>query len=203
MVKIENGKAAREEIPDFLKGLAPESLLDLSWTDPSLGVQNAAWWPEENGDGELGADKKWGAEVLTLDTGRKVVIVTHKQVNMTAAEKADRDAAFAAEWKQRIADRRYQAETSGTTIEGMPIDTGRDSQGLITGAAVQAIIDPSYSLHWKTTAGFVDLTAQQVLGVASAVRAFVQACFNRESDLLDAVAAGTITADMLEEGWPT
>ncbi|WP_162770591.1 DUF4376 domain-containing protein, partial [Pseudomonas abietaniphila] len=94
------------------------------------------------------------------------------------------------------------AETSGTTINNMPIDTGRDSQGLITGAALQALIDPNYSLHWKTSAGFVDLTAQQVLGVASAVRAFVQACFNRESDLLDAVAAGTITAEMLEEGWP-
>jgi len=106
------------------------------------------------------------------------------------------------DWPSLIAARRYQAEISGTTIDGMPIDTGRDSQGLITGAAVQAIIDPSYSLHWKTSAGFVDLTAQQVLGVASAMRAFVQACFNRESDLLDAVAAGTITADMLEEGWP-
>ncbi|WP_162770572.1 DUF4376 domain-containing protein, partial [Pseudomonas abietaniphila] len=96
-----------------------------------------------------------------------------------------------------------QAETGGTTINDMPIDTGRDSQGLITGAALQALIDPNYSLHWKTSGGFVDLTAQQVLGVASAVRAFVQACFNRESDLLDAVAAGTITAEMLEEGWPT
>lgn len=109
---------------------------------------------------------------------------------------------LAPDWPSLIAARRYQAETSGTTIEGMPIDTGRDSQGLITGAAVQAIIDPSYSLHWKTSAGFVDLTAQQVLGVASAVRAFVQACFNRESDLLDAVADGTITADLLNEGWP-
>jgi hypothetical protein len=202
MVKVENGLATREPLPDFLKGLADETLLDLSWTDSALGVQPAAWWPEENGDGELGANKKWGAEVLTLDPDRKVVIVTHKQVNLTAAEKAERDEAIAADWKQRIADRRYEAETSGTIIEDMPIDTGRDSQGLITGAAVQAIIDPSYSLHWKTSAGFVDLTAQQVLGVASLVRAFVQACFNRESDLLDAVAAGTITAEMLEEGWP-
>lgn len=207
MIKIENGIACREPIPDFLDHSGtPEAiaaLTDLSWTDPSLGVQGLAWWPEENADVELGTNKKWGAEVLTLDAARKVVIVTHKQVNMTAAEKAERDAAIAADWKQRIADRRYIAETSGTTINGMPIDTGRDSQGLITGAAVQAIIDPSYSLHWKTSAGFVDLTGQQVLGVASAVRAFVQACFNRESELLDAVADGTITADMLEDGWPT
>lgn len=118
------------------------------------------------------------------------------------AKAPDLDPVPAPDWPALIAARRYQAEISGTTINDMPIDTGRDSQGLITGAAVQAIIDPNYSLHWKTSAGFVDLTAQQVLGVASAVRAFVQACFDRESALLDEVAAGTIIADMLEEGWP-
>jgi hypothetical protein len=118
------------------------------------------------------------------------------------AKAPDPDPEPAPDWPSLIAARRYIAETSGTTINEMPIDTGRDSQGLITGAALQALIDPNYSLHWKTSAGFVDLTGQQVIGVASAVRAFVQACFNRESDLLDAVAAGTITAEMLEEGWP-
>jgi hypothetical protein len=50
-------------------------------------------------------------------------------------------------------------------------------------------------------AGFVDLTAQQIIGVASAVRAFVQASFDREA-VLGAVADGSITAEMLEEGWP-
>ena len=105
-------------------------------------------------------------------------------------------------WKDMIAARRYQAEISRTTIDGIPIDTGRDSQGLITGAAVQAIIDPAYSLHWKTEAGFVELTGQQILGVASAVRAHVQNCFNREAELQAAVADGSITAEMLEEGWP-
>ena len=105
------------------------------------------------------------------------------------------------DWASLIAARRYTAEVAGTTIEGMPIDTGRDSQGLITGAAVQAIIDPAYSLHWKTSAGFVELTRDQILGVASSVRAHVQACFNREAALLDAVADGSITAGMLEQGW--
>lgn len=98
MIKVENGIATREPIPSFLvsPNLLPESLADLSWTDPSYGVQDAAWWPEENTEGELGINKKWGAEVFTLDTQRKVVVVTHKQVNMTAAEKAARDAAVQA-----------------------------------------------------------------------------------------------------------
>ena len=118
------------------------------------------------------------------------------------AEMAARDALIAEQWAAQIAARRYIAEIAGTNIDGMPIDTGRDSQGLITGAAVQAIIDPAYSLHWKTSAGFVELTGQQILGIASQVRAFVQACFNREAELLGAVADGSITAEMLEDGWP-
>ncbi|UHC81653.1 DUF4376 domain-containing protein [Pseudomonas sp. NIBR-H-19] len=116
--------------------------------------------------------------------------------------KFSKPAAPTPDWPSIIAARRYEAEVSGTTVNDIPVDTGRDSQGLITGAAVQAIIDPEYSLHWKTTGGFVELTGQQILGVASMVRAHVQSCFNREAALLDAVAEGSITAEMLEEGWP-
>ena len=120
----------------------------------------------------------------------------------TLAELPAPDPAPAPDWPALIAARRYTAETAGTTVEGMPIDTGRDSQSLITGAVVAAMLDPAYSVRWKTVAGFVDLTAQQIIGVASAVRAFVQASFDREAVLLDAVADGSITAEMLEEGWP-
>lgn len=108
----------------------------------------------------------------------------------------------APDWAALIAARRYTAETAGTTVEGMPIDTGRDSQALLTGAAFAASLDPAYQIKWKAATGFVDLSAQQIIGVASAVRAFVQSCFDRESELLGAVADGSITAQMLEEGWP-
>ncbi|WP_312964632.1 DUF4376 domain-containing protein [Stutzerimonas kunmingensis] len=103
---------------------------------------------------------------------------------------------------QQIAARRWQAEVAGIDVGGMHIDTGRDSQALITGATVQAMLDPNYSLRWKTVAGFVDLTAEQIIGVATAARAHVQACFSREAELLDALAAGTFTPEMLEQGWP-
>ena len=74
------------------------------------------------------------------------------------------------------------------------IDTGRDSQALITGATVQAMLDPAYSLRWKTPAGFVDLTAEQIIGVATAARAHVQAAFNREAELLEALEVGSLCA---------
>lgn len=101
-----------------------------------------------------------------------------------------------------MASKRYEHEIAGISLNGMAIDTGRDSQGLITGAVVQAMLDPGYSLVWKTSTGFVRLTADQIIGVASAVRAHVQACFDRESELLEALSDNTLTEVMLEEGWP-
>jgi hypothetical protein len=103
---------------------------------------------------------------------------------------------------QQIAARRWQAEVAGIDVGGMRIDTGRDSQALITGAAVSAMLDPDYSVRWRTAAGFVDLNAEQIIGLASTVRAHVQACFDREAELLEALAEGTLTPEMIDTGWP-
>lgn len=120
----------------------------------------------------------------------------------TAEELAEREQQQRDELAQQIATRRWQAEVAGIDIGGLRIDTGRDSQALITGATVQAMLDPSYALRWKTPDGFVDLAAEQIIGVATAARAHVQACFNREAELLEALEAGTFTPEMLDQGWP-
>lgn len=102
-----------------------------------------------------------------------------------------------------IAARRYQAEAAGITVNGMALSTDRDSQALLTSAALAAVIDPAYKCQWKTVGGFVDLDAQQIVSLASAMRAHVQACFDREAALLDALEAGTYTDDLLDQGWPS
>lgn len=89
MFKIENNKAIREEVPTFLLGLLPESLSDLSWTDPSLGVSHLAWWPEENQVQKLNDFEFYGEEILTLDHERKVVIVTREIFPMTEEQKQE------------------------------------------------------------------------------------------------------------------
>lgn len=94
------------------------------------------------------------------------------------------------------------AEIAGVTVGSIRIDTDDRSKLLINGAAVEAMLDPAYVLRWKTPSGFVDLTAQYVIGVSRAVRAHVQACFDREAELLAALDAGTFTDSMLDEGWP-
>jgi len=106
------------------------------------------------------------------------------------------------DWPALIASRRYDAETAGIDLNGMHIDTGRDSQALITGAAVAAMLDSAYVCRWKTPSGFVELTAEQIIAVAQAVRTHVQACFDREAELLDALEAGTFAPEMLDQGWP-
>ncbi len=202
MVKVENGVAARDQIPAFLLGLAPESLADLSWTDAALGVADAAWWPEVDESGELAPNKKWGAETLTPDPERKVVIVKRKQVNLTSDEIAARDELINAQWTQAIADNRYEAETAGIVFGGIPVATDDRSKLMINGAALRASREDGYTLRWKTYEGFIDLSAEQVQAMADAVADHVQACFNREAELQAAVADGSITAEMLEQGWP-
>lgn len=101
-----------------------------------------------------------------------------------------------------IAQRRYQAETAGISLGGMQVDTGRDSQGLINGAALSAFMDDTYTCNWKAADGFVKLDAKTILAVARAVRNHVQTCFDREAELVGAVQGGTYKPAMLDQGWP-
>lgn len=105
---------------------------------------------------------------------------------------------------ERIADRRYKAQISGTQFAGMMIDTSADSQNLITGATLAAVIDKDYVCRWKLADGTrVELTAPQIIAIAQAVRDHVQHCYDREDELLTALADGTFTEDMLDQGWPS
>ncbi|MFG0553978.1 DUF4376 domain-containing protein [Pseudomonas sp. yb_9] len=106
------------------------------------------------------------------------------------------------DWLSLIAARRYQAEIGGIELAGLPIATDDRSKLLINGAAARAARDSGYTLKWKTEEGFIDLPADQVLAMADAVADHVQACFDREAELQAAVADGSITAEMLEQGWP-
>lgn len=101
-----------------------------------------------------------------------------------------------AQKKTDIAAARYEAETAGIMVNDVKIDTGRDSQALITGAALAAMLDDSYSLNWKTVAGFVHLTATEIIAVAHAVRAHVQGCFDKEGELVALVDAAQTAEEL-------
>lgn len=101
-----------------------------------------------------------------------------------------------------IAERRWKEETRGITIGGVSINTERDSQNLVNGAVVSSMLDPSYVCNWKTPTGWVQLDADTLRAVGLAVRAHVQACFDREGVLVAAVMNNTYTESMLDTGWP-
>ena len=84
--------------------------------------------------------------------------------------------------REELASARFMAETAGVTVGNFHIRTDRESQALITGAALQAVEDPNYTCRWKTEAGFVTLTAEQIKNVAMGVRAHVQTCFDHEAE---------------------
>ncbi|MCI9874498.1 DUF4376 domain-containing protein [Pseudomonas atacamensis] len=101
-----------------------------------------------------------------------------------------------------IAAERYKREGVGVTVEGLQIETTRDSQALIASTGLSAVLDPEYRCNFKTVGGFVEIGSAQIIAIAKAVRAHVQACFDRELTLLRAIEAGEYQAEMLLEGWP-
>jgi hypothetical protein len=87
MIKVQNNIALREPLPSFLQGLSSESLQDLSWTDPQLGVQDAAWLPEDDQTPPLGENQVLdGTETLTHDAQAKTVIVVRGIRQLTTEE---------------------------------------------------------------------------------------------------------------------
>jgi hypothetical protein len=132
-----------------------------------------------------------------LEAGNEPEVVEYVElpVNETPLE------VVKAQKKSEIAAARYAAEVGGVTVNGMAIDTSRESQALVTGAALAATLDPAYTCRWKTAGGFVTLDAATVLAVAQAVRAHVQACFDREAELAAAIDAAETAEEVQAVSW--
>lgn len=86
-------------------------------------------------------------------------------------------------------------------LQGMAIRTDRESQAMITGAALKAIQDPTYICNWKTEAGFMELNASQIIAIADVVRQHVQNCFDREQVLIVAVDAAQTFSEIQAIAW--
>lgn len=85
-VNLSTQQSTRDPLPSFLYGLQPESLQDLSWTDPTLGVSDYAWWHEVDKSQPLAEYQRYGGETLTADPINKVVEVVRSIVPWTAEE---------------------------------------------------------------------------------------------------------------------
>lgn len=87
------------------------------------------------------------------------------------------------------ADARWRKETGGITVGGVPIATDRESQAMLTGAHAYVQANPTATIKWKSEAGFVELTAEQITALALAVGAHVQACFAKEAEVVGSIGS--------------
>ena len=103
------------------------------------------------------------------------------------------------------ASKRYAVETGGIVLNGMRVMTDRASQSLITGAYNYVRANPEITVKFKTSGGFVQLTAAQMTAIANTVGAHVQAAFAAEGEINQQIIAGTITkpAEIDAFGWPS
>ena len=158
----------------------------------------AGWIEVDEGEGDKyhHAQSNYFDKPLMTDDGKyqyRIVdgAVVENDVSPTLDE-------LKAKKRAEMAAARYAAEISGVTLSGATIRTDRESQALITGAALAASHDENYSVTWKAKNGFVTLNSAQIIAVAQAVRAHVEACFDREAELQTAIEAAE-TAEALDE----
>lgn len=140
MIKIQSNTLTREPLPPFLQGLAPQSLTDLSWTDPQLGVSDCAWWPEEDQSPALTEFERYGDETLTLDPERRVVIVARAVVPWSTEEIAEYQAAEDARIHRKIDIERDRRIDAGFEFEGVRYQSRPGDRENIAGKALEAFM---------------------------------------------------------------
>lgn len=192
MFKIQNGTVSRTPVPRPLRGLKPESLKDLSWTDPALSLQDCAWWPETDQSPALGENQRYGTESYTVDTENQRVIVTREVVDLTAEEVRQRQETKRSTLVQDVASYRYQKEVGGVTAEdGTLISTEREARSLLSDTYQSLNAGLITETDWKTGNGWVTVTAAGIQPIAQLVSTHVKACFSAEREVVTYVANST------------
>lgn len=74
-------------------------------------------------------------------------------------------------------------ETGGVEHNGNYYSTDRQSQAMITGAALQMTLDSNVSVNWKALQGFVNLDSNNLITVAQKIREHVQNAFDLEMQI--------------------
>lgn len=169
------------------------------WTDTSIEIADDAGCPQgwtrealpELGEGEFAVFEAPAWIVVTEPFAPPAVPLDQLQAQRLAA----------------LADERWRREVGGTVVNSVPILTDRESRSILTGAYVQAMSNPTFSIRWKVAPGiFTTLDASTIIAIGDAVSAHVQACFDREDTLsgqiLAAIDADALTAIDIAAGWP-
>lgn len=105
--------------------------------------------------------------------------------------------------RDKVAYRRWQHEIQGISINDLHIGTSDREKALLASKVVTAMNKPGASHKWKTAQGWVTLTSDVMIQLGLTVENFVQKCFDREGELVEAInLADDLSTIDLESGWP-
>lgn len=112
--------------------------------------------------------------------------------------------------RARASERRWKVETGGVTLpNGLSIDTDDRTKVLINGVVTMAQLDQTFTTRWKASDGTWHLLdAPTIIALAKAISTHVDACFAREGELHDQIAAAPDRAALealrpaIEAFWP-
>jgi hypothetical protein len=91
--------------------------------------------------------------------------------------------------------KRWQKESGGIIVAGVPVATDDRSKLMITGARIAADADPNFSTPWVGVDGDVyPLTAAQIVAISNAVSAHVAECFAIYATIKSGIDDGSITS---------
>lgn len=161
MIKVKNNTATRESIPVFLLGLKPESLADLTWTDPALGVADCKWLPEVDQSPVLSEYERYGAETLTVASDH--VIVTRAVVQWSAEE-------IQADLLQKSA--KIQSEVlSAVQLRLDTFARTRNYDGILSACTYATSAVPKFKAEGQYCVNSRDSTWSVLYGILAAVQA--------------------------------
>lgn len=105
-----------------------------------------------------------------------------------------------------ITAKRWAVETGGITVGGIPVATALDDQNRITSVLTAIALGGLEAVDFKTQAGWVRLTAEQIQGLGAAISAHIQACFSAERRHHEAVDKILTPAALalydVDQDWP-
>jgi hypothetical protein len=165
---------------------------------PQIAPNKGAWLPVVYVNDDTGPGQRIATEIV-IEADQVSIVQTATDINLDEL-KADLQA--------QVRDLRWQHETGGITVGGVPIRTDEKSQAKIAGAVSLFDNDATLlSVAWEAQPGlFADLDEATVRAVGVAVGRHIQACFSRSKELCEAIAAAdrdTLLALDITEGWPS
>jgi hypothetical protein len=185
-------------LPSELYGLDDISLVDLSWTPPSMGYDGIGYWPTDVLEPAVPEVRAADLVLISIDVEAKRCVAEYAFLPLPD---------FKAVLTGMIRNLRWFREQAGFEGADGHVATDAETQGRLTNTVTYMDKGAVASVDWERAPGvFAALSAQDVADLAVAVGAHVQACFTQSRVLTEAVQVATtpeaLSAIDIHAGWP-